>query len=209
MPTLTDTNGLDDWIRQQLAISSARLLGGISATTLCRERPEFGQRMVPARGSVLASPVIANWDPEPDYFFHWTRDAAAVMRAVTDLWSLADDAAQRQRWQQYFLDMVDFNLAISHADTVEPAPVDYRSRTRKDCRKFLRNLNELNHLRGDKLLAEPRFNPDGSVDILRWSRPQLDGPALRALALLYWLDAGGRSTPALVTLLERDLDFTL
>lgn len=209
MPRATDNNGLDDWLRQQIDISAQNMLRSISATTLCRERSEFGQRIVPARGSVLASPVIANWNPEPDYFFHWTRDAAAVMRAVTDLWTMASTTTLRRQWQQCFHDMVDFNLSVSHVDTLKREPDDYRTRTRPDCRKFLRNRNQLHHLHGDKLLAEPRFNPDGSVDILRWSRPQLDGPALRALALLHWLDAGGSSSPQLVTLLERDLDFTL
>lgn len=206
---MTSTPTLNDWIARQLRSSAHNLSLSISATSLCRERTEFGQRIVPARGSVLASPVIANWNPEPDYFFHWTRDAAAVMRAVTDLVAMAGNTTERQHWQACFHDMVEFNLAVSQAATLKPAPVGYRAGTRPDCRRFLRRRNELDNLQGDKLLAEPRFNPDGSVDILRWSRPQLDGPALRALACLQWLREGGSSTPALTSLLQTDLDFTL
>ncbi len=36
-------------------------------------------------------------------------------------------------------------------------------------------------------LGEVRFNVDGSVDDIFWSRPQLDGPALRALTLMRYL----------------------
>jgi glucoamylase len=66
---------------------------------------------------------------------------------------------------------------------------------------------------GDRLLGEPRFNPDGTPDVQRWSRPQFDGPALRALAGLdAWRLYGvfGRPRPeALAPRLARDLDFTL
>ena len=39
------------------------------------------------------------------------------------------------------------------------------------------------------------MNPDGTLDISRWARPQHDGPPLRALALLRWLRTlRGRTT---------------
>ena len=64
-------------------------------------------------------------------------------------------------------------------------------------------------LTGDALLGEPRFNPDGTLDIFRWSRPQYDGPALRALACLHYLAAGGPRSEALTRLLHLDLGFTV
>lgn len=200
---------LGSWIARQTNISALHLSRAISATTLCRERSGFGQRVVPAPGSVLASRVIASWDPEPDYFFHWVRDAAMAMRAVADLTSMVDDADEQRAWHQRFAQMVDFSLVIARQQLIKPAPADYRERTQPDCRRFLRTRTQLASLHGDKLLAEPRFNPDGSIDILRWSRPQLDGPALRALACLAYLDAGGVPTPPLLSLLQADLEFTL
>ena len=65
----------------------------ISATHLIRRRDDFGQMIVPAEGSVLASPVIAEWDPQPDYFFHWLRDSAIVMRRVAELMQDAPENA--------------------------------------------------------------------------------------------------------------------
>jgi glucoamylase len=40
---------------------------------------------------------------------------------------------------------------------------------------------------GDAVYADTRVNPDGTLDISRWTRPQHDGPPLRALAVLRWL----------------------
>ena len=57
-------------------------------------------------------------------------------------------------------------------------------------------------------LGEPRFNVDGTPDTLPWSRPQFDGPALRALAVLRYLRGlGGPPDPATLEVLGADLDF--
>src|SRR6185312_80555 len=49
----------------------------------------------------------------------------------------------------------------------------------------------------------------GTVDILDWSRPQFDGPALRALACLRYLTLGGVLTGDIAALLRTDLAFTV
>ncbi|NBV94800.1 MAG: glucan 1,4-alpha-glucosidase, partial [Methylocystaceae bacterium] len=51
------------------------MLRAISATQIIKDRPGFGQRIIPQLGSVLASPIPASYDPDPDYFFHWFRDS--------------------------------------------------------------------------------------------------------------------------------------
>ena len=56
------------------------------------------------------------------------------------------------------------------------------------------------------------MNPDGTLDISRWARPQHDGPPLRALALLRWVAGGHLDAPLLAevaALIRFDLDFTL
>jgi glucoamylase len=63
---------------------------------------------------------------------------------------------------------------------------------------------------GDRVLGEPRFNPDGTLDISKWSRPQHDGPARRALALMrFWpLDGlDGQARASMRALILTDLDF--
>src|SRR5579883_394910 len=197
---------LGAWIEKQARVSAELMERAISATDLRRERAVFGQIVVPARGSVLASPIIADWNPEPDYFFHWVRDSAIVMRTVSELAADAQSDSQRARWTRHFEDFVAFSLALTRLDGRRQ--VSLRERTQPDFEKFLRPAEEMRALAGDLVLGEPRFNPDGSLDVLRWSRPQYDGPALRALACLQYLAAGGRTSASIRELLWRDLDFT-
>jgi glucoamylase len=61
------------------------------------------------------------------------------------------------------------------------------------------------------VLGEVRYNPDGSLDILKWSRPQHDGPALRALvAMRFWKGqslSAGEAEP-FAQLIQGDLAYT-
>jgi glucoamylase len=201
---------LDAWIAWQAEHSAAAMERVISATHLTRRREAFGQVIVPVKGSVLASPAMADWDPEPDYFFHWLRDSALVMRAVAELMQDASSDGESARWRKHFENFVNFSLTLSNLNGAEfLARSHYRQATRRGFRKYLRPEAEIRALAGDKLLGEPRFNPDGTLDIFRWSRPQYDGAALRALACLRFLAAGGPRTDAIAQLLHLDLGFTL
>jgi len=207
---MTEASDLGPWIAVQAHHSAAAMARAISATHLVRRREAFGQVVVPAPGSVLASPEFADWDPEPDYFFHWVRDSAIVMRSVAALMQDAEGEAERRRWRGHFEDFVHFSLALCGLDGAAFARTSrFRETTQADYRKFLRPDAELRSLKGDTLLGEPRFNADGTPDFLRWSRPQYDGPALRALACLDFLAAGGPQSAELHRLLHLDLDFTL
>ncbi len=52
--------------------------------------------------------------------------------------------------------------------------------------QYLRG-DDLSTVFGDAVYADTRVNPDGTLDISRWARPQHDGPPLRALVVLRWL----------------------
>ena len=131
------------------------------------------------------------------------------MRSVAELVDDAKTQDERTRWCGHFEDFVHFSLALGKLDGAAIAVrSDYQQVTSPTFRKFLRPLSEIRALVGDKLLGEPRFNPDGSIDVLRWSRPQYDGPALRALACLRYLAVGGVLTDDLMALLRLDLEFT-
>src|SRR5579872_7169688 len=77
-----ETVSLADWIDRQYRLSASAMLESVSAVHLVKRRPPFGQTIRPVLGSVLASPALAAYDPDPDYFFHWLRDSAVVMDAV-------------------------------------------------------------------------------------------------------------------------------
>ena len=58
---------------------------------------------------------------------------------------------------------------------------------------------------GAAIGAETRVDPDGTLDITDWPRPQHDGPALRALAILNWGVPGDAAAAPLAS----DLGFVL
>jgi len=208
MPLAPPNKDLESWIAAQTVRSVAAMELAISATHLVRHRAQFGQHIVPSPGSVLASVTFGDWNPEPDYCFHWVRDSAIVMRTVAELFETAATDADRQRWRMHFEDFVRFNLKLT-SDKHRPAyDVGYVDKTSTDFRKYLRSEHELRSLRSDDVLGEPRFNPDGTLDVLQWARPQYDGPALRALACLRFIGGGAQVTAELHELLGIDLAFT-
>jgi len=97
---------------------------------------------------------------------------------------------------------------ISDPDVPAPPANPLQARTRPDAHMYLRPDAVLRAISGRDRLAEPRFNPDATLDLQQWGRPQHDGPALRVLALLHVAEAvPDLVEPALDTLLARDLDF--
>lgn len=203
---------LREWMAQQYHLSAAAMLRSISASDLIKNRQGFGQVIRPAKGSVLASAVIASYDPDPDYFFHWLRDSAVVIDALRILIEKGDVG---EEGLSHFRDFLKFSLRLCDLDggAFLRAAGDFRRTVDSFFLQYVRSDEDLLQISGDRVLGEPRFNPDGTLDILKWSRPQHDGPALRALALLrYWpLDkAGDAGTRKLIrALVERDLAFTL
>lgn len=196
------------WIAAQRLASARELRRACSATDIERYREGFDWRLSPARGSVLASYRIAGWNPEPDYFHHWIRDSAIVLRAVP-LAMTADPEAARF-WAGFIADFTDFSLKISDPARRGPAVNPLRATARSDHLRFLRDDGELAALAGAAWLEEPRFAPDGSPDLENWSRPQDDGPALRATSLMAVLAAVPEpALPQALRLIARDLGHTL
>lgn len=198
---------LGAWIETRAGGAARRIRAAVSAVGLEHEREALGQRVRPAAGSVLASSARAHWNPEPDYFYHWQRDAAIAMRQVPALIRRApEDAAW---WRRAFADYVAFSLTAFDPDRPPLSANPLRVTMRADALRFLRPDAELAALSGDAVLAEPRCAPDGAPDLERWSRPQFDGPALRASSCLLVVAAapecGGEQVDALIT---GDLAFT-
>lgn len=197
---------LDSWIAQETPIAVRNMLKSISAVDLVHHRREFGQQIRPVRGSILASPVSARYDPDPDYFFHWQRDAAVVLDAVI---GLIGEGMPAEDGHRIVADVVAFTRGLDALDgrTIAGDP-GYGATVPAESRQFLRSREELAGIHGDGIRMEPRFNPDGTLDIFDWGRPQLDGTALRALVLMRYARRFG-SSPVLDALIEDDLDFSL
>lgn len=202
------TESLDAWIDRQYPVAIAGMQRSISPVHIVKQRPFFGQTIRPRRGAVVASPVLASYDPDPDYFFHWFRDSALVIDALRLLYE--DGAAGTDALTQ-LADFVAFGLSLESLDgaPLVEAPA-WRDAVAADHVRFLRDPAELAAVRG-RVAAESRVNPDGSLDISRWNRPQYDGPPLTALTLLRWArhvpDTAETGAP-LAALIRAQLAFT-
>jgi len=200
---------LDDWIDGEAPIAARGMLRAVSATHLVKERPGFGQRIVPRPGSVVASPVLGAYDPDPDYAFHWFRDSAIVIDALRV--ALEDglvDATAVERLGEF----VAFSRSLRRVDGRELLrDGGFRAKVQSPFQQYLRPDEEIAAVHGQAALAEVRVNPDGTLDFTRWARPQNDGAALEVLALSRWRTARpglpAALQEAMVELAASDLDF--
>lgn len=103
-----------------------------------------------APGVVIASPSRQN----PDYFFHWVRDAGLTMDVIVSLYETSSDSRARERYLNLLLDFARFSRANQTTPTVSQG------------------------------LGEPKFHVDGRPFDGPWGRPQNDGPAIRATTLI-------------------------
>jgi glucoamylase len=199
--------GFEQWLEQQHARAAPAMLRSLSPVGVVKQRPGFGQTIRPVRGAIVASPVLAAYDPDPDYFFHWHRDSAVVIDAVR----LLCEAGATLEGSAHFADFVRFALALRSLDGRELVETpSWRSRVAKDFHPFVREDSDLAAVHGDAVAADTRVNADGTLDISRWARPQNDGPALRALAVLRWMRDGSMDASVSADakeLLRSDLDF--
>jgi glucoamylase len=202
---------LGQWADAQALISAEHMAQRVSATGLVRNRAGFSHVIRPAPGSVLAAIGSAEDESEPDYFFHWLRDSAAVMDAALVLIEAGIDA---DGWKRRFAEFVRFSLGLSQISGARflAGHADREQRTQPHLRQFLRPDADIASVEGDAVLGEVRYNADGTLDFLRWSRPQHDGVAARALTCLRYLDKGAvlpEAEEAVASLLRGDLAYTL
>ena len=159
------------------------MLSAVSATDLVKERRGFGRSMRPGEGigSRLArrSPPMI---PIPIISF----TGCAIRPSSSMRWASSSTAARSPNAKASPFSGIfsSFSLALCSLDGSRlsrqaPAISSERSSRISAIRAARR---EFRAIAGDNVLGEPRFDPDGSLDILKWSRPQHDGPALRALA---------------------------
>ncbi|KAF2680684.1 carbohydrate-binding module family 20 protein [Lentithecium fluviatile CBS 122367] len=107
----------------------------------------------------------------PDYFFTWTRDSALVFKSLVDR----------------FIATGDSNLQVEINDYISAQA------------KLQTVSNPSGSFSDGSGLGEPKYEPDGTAFTGDWGRPQRDGPALRATALIAygrWLQSNGYSDAA-------------
>lgn len=96
---------------------------------------------------------------KPNYFYHWVRDAGLVVREVIGLYHVESRPQFQEDIRTFIRNWI--SIEIQHQKTAESS----------------------NHG-----LGEPIFTVNGSIYPYAWGRPQTDGPAIRAIAMLEWAD---------------------
>ena len=177
-------DSLDLWVDRQYAHAASAMLMSVSPIDIVKTRPGFGQTLLPKKGAIVASIVLGAYDPDPDYFFHWYRDSAVVIDALRLLF---EQGSIGKVALAHLADFVHFSLSLRALDgRALVASPSWRTNVAEEFEKFLRTDAELASVHGEAVAADTRVNPDGTLDISSWGRPQNDGPALRALCLLRW-----------------------
>ncbi|KAJ5737957.1 Glucoamylase [Penicillium malachiteum] len=111
-----------------------------------------------AAGLFIASPNTAN----PDYFYTWTRDSALTFKCLIDL-----------------LDSGSSDYGLNRAE------LETDIRNYVSAQAVLQNVsNPSGTLEDGTGLGEPKFEIDLNPFTGSWGRPQRDGPALRAIAMI-------------------------
>ncbi len=200
---------LEGWIERQYRHSAVALMRSVSPVGIVKHRPGFAQTVRPRKGSIVASPVLGAYDPEPDYFFHWYRDSAVVVDALRILF---EDPSVECHALTHFADFVQFSLSLQELDgRILSESSSWRDAIAPDYRQYVRTDHDLSAALGEAVEGETRVNPDGTLDLSKWPRPQNDGASMRAITLLRWRQSAhfdNGLNQAVDALLGADLGFT-
>ncbi len=130
-----------DWLTKEIPLSQFKIDEAMSY-------PD----MTP--GAIIASPSKSN----PDYYYHWVRDAGLIVDVLVDLYIKSADLAEKKHLERRINDYISFSRQNQNSKALSG-------------------------------YGEPKFYVNGTPYGLKWDdwgRPQNDGPALRALALIKW-----------------------
>ncbi|KAI9789153.1 MAG: Glucoamylase, intracellular sporulation-specific [Candelina submexicana] len=120
-------------------------------------------------GTIVASPS----KKAPDYFYQWTRDAAITALTLTRIASSDPGSLSSLEILNFLEYYASLQSRLQHQSNPSGTFADLSG------------------------LGEPKFNADGSAYEGSWGRPQRDGPALRALALITYLRLYNHTYPSL------------
>ncbi|GAA5937228.1 uncharacterized protein JCM15063_002845 [Sporobolomyces koalae] len=124
---------------------------------------------------------------DPDYVYTWTRDSALTTHGLLEVSTAGSQTSQTLAFVNDYITAQQVLQGVSNPS------------------------GSLADLSG---LGEPKFNIDETAFTGPWGRPQRDGPALRARALMKYVELHASSISAsqqntIDTLIKNDLDYTV
>ena len=165
---------IDDWILGELEVCESKILSNLIDNNFNILKLNYSHIK---EGSILASPSTE----DPNYFYDWVRDSGILMKTILNF----------VKDQLEFIDYdVEHDYVLKHVSF-------------KNYKLFAFCLKNFNHnyvlMQQDNLsgscdpngdlkgLGEPKWNLDETRYDDPWGRPQNDGPAIRAMAALHFL----------------------
>ncbi|GAA5837136.1 hypothetical protein JCM5353_007168 [Sporobolomyces roseus] len=141
-----------------------------------------------AGGSTKAGVIVASPSKtDPDYVYTWTRDSALTTHGLLEV---SDPGAQQDKTLAFLPDYINAQDILQHLSNPSGSFSDLSG------------------------LAEPKFNVDLTAFTGPWGRPQRDGPALRARALMKYVELYPSKISSTLkskidSLILNDLDYTV
>jgi glucoamylase len=157
----TQANDLNDQIQTALEKGIPRLICNLSATNEVKTPVLEGQNGILFAKSISPAPgsILASSSKQNPDYYFNWTRDAALTADALVEWLQITSSPEAKQALQHFLN-----------DYIE---------------FILKTQNNESHFGP----GDPRVNVDGTVDLIQWSRPQRDGPALQSLTLLRLLDA--------------------
>lgn len=178
-----DNNAFESWLRTESQVATQRLLQNTFPSPYNNLANTQAQSIAP--GTIIASPSRDH----PNYFFQWVRDAALCVLTYLDLYQCNLDSSISSTNSNVQLAAQDLEDIFNHYATLQQT----LQRTSNPSGSF----NPSDIFNTLSALGEPKFNVNGTAYTDPWGRPQHDGPALRALALMRYVRLYNSSHPEL------------
>ena len=158
-PSVIDQYHFNQWIEEESDIARIKILRNIKYST---NQNDWNDPNIPL-GVITASPSRKS----PNYYFQWTRDSAMTLNSLV-------------------LDYKEYGESIN--PMIHDIMFQYfnNSMVLQRLNNWSGNFSIKDKYRG---LAEPKYNIDSSPFNENWGRPQNDGPALRIITVLNYLDS--------------------
>ncbi|RLV89269.1 Glucoamylase GLU1 [Spathaspora sp. JA1] len=155
-------NDFETWLEKQKVASFDSILNNIGGTS------EVFDELEVYKGVVIASPSKIY----PNYFYQWTRDAAITIKTL--LYELEDELVSStpevSKSSSKLIDVVESYIENSYH--LQRLP-NFSGSFEDDAKSGL---------------GEPKFHVNNTPFNEVWGRPQRDGPGLRAITTMYYLE---------------------
>ncbi|OBA24707.1 Six-hairpin glycosidase [Hanseniaspora valbyensis NRRL Y-1626] len=165
---------IDDWILGELEVCESKILSNVIDNNFNILKLNYFHIK---EGSILASPSTEN----PNYFYDWVRDSGILMKTILNFVKVQLEFIDYDVEHDYVLKHVSFKNYKLFAFCLKNFNHNYVLMQQD-------NLSGSCDPNGDlKGLGEPKWNLDETRYDDPWGRPQNDGPAIRAMAALHFL----------------------